>query len=190
MVTLSSYAFTPSTPPKISSSGIALTARYKLRAKFRVPPGNDWQATDLWNNDGLHLDNLPILGTWIIDLYAILYDDSAGTFSTTPFNTLTAVITADSVTEQCQNFPLSSVGCVCGTFEEPENADAGRCGPPAVKIDCERPAAPQAECGELNFTIEAHPGETPPFTIISELFDESCDLILDQGGNPILTIVS
>lgn len=189
-VTLDSYTFTPSTPPKISSSGITLTPRYRLRAKFHVPPGNDWQATDLFNNTGLRLDNLPVNGSWTVDLYAILYDDTTGTLSTTAFNTVTVTIAADSETAQCAQYPLSSTCCVCGDFDEPDNEDEGRCGPPATKRDCEKPAAPQPECGELNFTIEAFPGEVPPFVITSILFDESCDEILDQSGNPILTLVA
>ena len=115
MVTLSSYDFVRGQSPTITSSGITLTDRYQLRAKFHVPAyGNAWQATDLWNNDGLHLENLPENGTWTVDLYAVLYDDTDGTRSTTPFNTVTVTISDASVTQQCQQFPLSSTCCVCG----------------------------------------------------------------------------
>lgn len=190
MVTLSSYDFVRGEPPIISVSGITLTARYKLRAKFHIPAyGNSWQATDLWNNDGMRLDNMPENGTWTVDLYAILYDDTAGTFSTTPFNTVTVTISDASVTQQCQQFPLSSTCCVCGGFQDPDHEDESRCAPPATKRDCERPAQPQAECGEHNFTVEYHPGETPPFTITSILYDSLCDVILDEDGNSITTTV-
>lgn len=190
MVTLSSYGFTPTTPPTITSSGITLTARYKLRAKFHYGPSNSWHATDYWNNTGFRLDNLPPPGTYVVDLYAVLWNDTTGTFSVTPFNTVSVTISADSITEHCNEFPLSSTTCVCGEFREPDVADEGSCSPPSVKITCEKPIKPQSECGETTFTIEAHPGEIPPFTIVSQLYDENCDAILDEDSEGITTIVA
>lgn len=186
-VTLSSYSFDRGSPPTINSSGIALTDRYKLRAKFQIPAyGNAWQATDLWNNDGLRLDNLPEDGTWVVDLYAILYNDTTGTFSTTAFNTVS--VTVSTASSPCLN-PDTSTQCRCGDFPEPDVAEVGACMPAATHRTCEAPPAPQAECGEQNFTVEYRPGETPPFVVTSILFDQSCEVILDQDGNPILTIV-
>ncbi len=76
---------------------------------------------------------------------------------------------------------------VCGTFDEPENPDKGQCSPYREKRTCEAPVRPQNQCNDTEAYAEAVPGGNPPFIIVSTLFDENCDPILDENGARILT---
>lgn len=95
-----------------------------------------------------------------------------------------------------ENNPLlNPCGCnglsskvICGDFEDSTIPDTGRCMAPPVKTDCEAPVVPPGPCGEEDFVAIYTPGANPPFTIFSKLFDESCNPILDQSGNNILTV--
>ncbi len=76
---------------------------------------------------------------------------------------------------------------VCGSFETPTNPDLGQCFPYREKRTCERPVRPENPCNDTNAYAEPRPGLTPPFALVSTLFDEDCDAILDETGAAILT---
>lgn len=188
-VSLSSYSFDEDHPPIISTNEV-MPARYQLRAKFIDPvTGTPYQATELFNNNGLRLDNLPAPAVYTsVSLRWIKYNDTDGTREVGP-ETIVSVTITD--TEEPCNQPSPSTSCECGTFEEPDIEDDHKCSPIPVKRKCDAPAQPQAECGEQNFTLEFTPDDpVTKFRIISILYDESCDEILDQTGDPILTIVA
>lgn len=79
---------------------------------------------------------------------------------------------------------------VCGEFETPTTPDAGQCQPYRTKKDCEAPVVPSNPCNDTNAYAIYTPGEVPPFTIVTTLFDEDCDAILDEDSNPIMVTTS
>lgn len=93
-----------------------------------------------------------------------------------------------SSTWYCVNCNLASITCVCGTFEEPTVPDEGRGYPHRQKITCEAPTLPTAPCGETDYTTVFSP-ELQIFAVISKLYDENCDLITDQDGEPITLVI-
>jgi hypothetical protein len=77
---------------------------------------------------------------------------------------------------------------VCGTWEEPETPDQGICHPYRVKRTCDAPELPgPGPCDDTEYTIVYNPDLTPPFRVISRLFDQDCEVITDEDDNPILT---
>jgi hypothetical protein len=85
----------------------------------------------------------------------------------------------------------SSTRAVCGDFEEPEVPDEGRCGPRRVKISCEAPVLPVAQCEDEEYLVIYQPENVDnPFAVSARLFDEDCELVLDEEGNTITTIVT
>lgn len=71
----------------------------------------------------------------------------------------------------------------CGKFEEPQNPDDGLCFPYRVKRDCSAPALPLPACEDEVYTTEYDPDDvTSPFIIVGQLFDQACNLILDQNN--------
>ncbi len=89
--------------------------------------------------------------------------------------------------------PLYGCGCgnqstqeVCGDFEEPTVPDIGRCHPYREKRGCGAPELPANVCNDTEAYAEYDPDRTPPFVIISTLFDEDCDPILDENGARIM----
>jgi hypothetical protein len=88
----------------------------------------------------------------------------------------------------CGYYNSPNTESVCGEFETPTNADAGVCHPYRLKISCEAPVIPDAACGDTEFTVAYDPDATPKWRITSRTFDENCDPILDEDGNPILTV--
>lgn len=88
----------------------------------------------------------------------------------------------------CGNPWNNSVEGVCGDFTEPTTPDQGQCAPRRVKRSCEAPDLPVSQCEDDEYTTEYTP-ENPdsPFTITARLFDEDCELITDESGDPIIT---
>lgn len=79
---------------------------------------------------------------------------------------------------------------VCGEFPEPTNPDQGRCSPYRVKILNEAPALPVAQCEDEEYTTIYQPENTEaPFVVSARLFDECCEVIADENGNPITLII-
>jgi hypothetical protein len=196
-VFLSSTNFDESHPPVITTDEV-MPARYQLRAKFiDQVTGSPLQATNLFQNNGLRLDQLPHPAVYVtVVCYWIQYNDALGTRTIGPDNPVSGGVTITPSANSCPNPTFPTIGsgtpstlCVCGTFDAPLVPDDHGCSPAVVKRDCEAPAPPQAECGESGFSIIYTPGATPPFQVVSVLFDSNCDAILDQGGNEILTLV-
>lgn len=78
----------------------------------------------------------------------------------------------------------------CGTFSDPENPDSGACFPYRNQLDCERPALPPVQCDDDEYTVEASGLASPPFVVVSRIFDENCEPILDENNAPIMTRVA
>lgn len=56
-----------------------------------------------------------------------------------------------------------------------------------MKENCEAPNLPEPACDE-EFTTEYDPDNVEsPFTIIANLYDQACELILDQNSAVIIT---
>jgi hypothetical protein len=83
----------------------------------------------------------------------------------------------------------NTINSVCGDFEEPTNPDQGCCAPYRTKKDCERPPLPVIGCDDDEYTVEASDTPGKPFQVVSRLFDENCEPILDENDSPILTVV-
>ncbi len=64
------------------------------------------------------------------------------------------------------------------------------CCPAKIIQDCEAPVIPPYDCeGEIQIT--PNPGNPDaPFTILTYLFDENCNKILDENSNPITTDIT
>ncbi len=94
------------------------------------------------------------------------------------------------MSQPCNQCSLpSGVPAICGDFNNTTpTPDLGRCFPYRVKRDCGAPDLPVIECNDDTYVVVAQPGNVLyPFIVISTLFDELCDIILDSAGNPILT---
>ena len=75
----------------------------------------------------------------------------------------------------------------CGDFEEPSNPDNGSVAPYRVKQSCGAPDLPEPACDE-EFTTEYDPDNVDsPFKIIADLYDQACNLVLDQNSAAIIT---
>lgn len=89
--------------------------------------------------------------------------------------------------------PLYSCGCgnattqeVCGDFPTPANPDLGNCcGGYREKRSCEAPTIPPNPCNDTLAYAEYNANADPRFVIVSRIFDQNCNPILDQAGNPI-----
>lgn len=79
---------------------------------------------------------------------------------------------------------------VCGTFPEPTVPDQGDCHPYRLKKDCEAPTLPVPACDDTEATIEYDPDATPPFRVLTRLFDSNCEVVTDSEGEPILTYLT
>lgn len=98
-VALSSYAFSPLTPPIISTDE-PMPQTYKLRAKFIGVPGyvDGYHAATSWQNNGYQLDMLPGAGTWTVALYWLKYNDSGSTLlEVGPTQNVTVVVGVGAV---------------------------------------------------------------------------------------------
>lgn len=87
------------------------------------------------------------------------------------------------------NFPRS----ICGSFELPDDAveDQGQCSPRRVKITCEAPVLPVAQCEDDTYEVIYQPENTDnPFAILATLFDNCCLPITDDNDLPIITIIT
>lgn len=89
------------------------------------------------------------------------------------------------------NLPFAPCGCPrpsspCEDFPEPTVPDLGICHPKQVQTDCEAPVIPPSECNDT-FVTTYDPDLTPPFQILAHLFDQDCEMILDENDEPILT---
>lgn len=87
------------------------------------------------------------------------------------------------------NFPQS----ICGSFELPDDAveDQGHCSSRRVKITCEAPTLPVAQCEDETYEVIYQPENvTNPFAILATLFDNCCLPITDEDGEPITTILT
>jgi len=82
-----------------------------------------------------------------------------------------------------------STSAVCGPFAEPVHEDQGQTFPVPVKLTCERPDAPVIQCADDQYVTEFNPS-TGGFTVTSRLFDQNCEVITDQLGLPITTIIT
>ena len=92
----------------------------------------------------------------------------------------------------CCNQVGPSVLCVCGTWTiPPVNPDQGQCGPFRVKLSCEVSPLPVIQCADDTYTTIYQPeNEDFPFKVSAKLFDQNCEDITDQLGNPILTFIT
>lgn len=80
---------------------------------------------------------------------------------------------------------------VCGTFETPEVEDLGQCASYRVKITCDAPTLPVAQCLDDAYEVIYQPDNIDnPFAILGTLFNECCAAITDQNGNPIMLLVN
>lgn len=74
----------------------------------------------------------------------------------------------------------------CGPFDDPTVADEGQCSPAKVKITCEAPTLPVAQCNDSLYQVVYQPENVDnPFGIIASLFNEACAAITDQNGGTI-----
>lgn len=90
----------------------------------------------------------------------------------------------------CGNWWNNAPQSVCGTFDLPEVEDEGRCASYRVKITCEAPVLPVAQCSDDTYEVVYQPEDTEhPFAILSKLFDDACGVVTDDAGNPITTVV-
>ena len=188
-VKLSAYEFDEKSKPIISSNWLP-DGTYSLRAKFTGKDTNQFQAATSYFNNGLVLDTLPPPGVYDVELYWVQWD------TTNPNNYTTlkvggvckvVVVIADNKTD-CAGKPLST--CICGDLDtkEPILEDKGQCFPFKEKRTCSAPQLPIPECRDTKAYAVSTPGQTPPFYVVSRLFDSLCDPITDQDGKEILTI--
>lgn len=91
----------------------------------------------------------------------------------------------------CNPFNCATSVCkVCGEFPTPTIEDSGRCWPHRVKIDCNGPTLPVAQCADdLYITIAQPDNVLYPFAVSARLFDQACNVITDQNGNAITLIL-
>ena len=82
---------------------------------------------------------------------------------------------------------IPNTASICGDFDEATNPDLGQAHPYRVKIDCEVPTLPVAKCGDDSFTVTYDPDATKRFSISAILYDENCDPVLDESGQPIVS---
>ena len=89
---------------------------------------------------------------------------------------------------------MSRTSNFCGTFPEGAFTDYGQCRPRRVKRNCTEDwgqgdntvvEPPDVECVDENAVIEARPDLVPPFRVVSAIFDEDCEEILDENDQPI-----
>jgi hypothetical protein len=89
----------------------------------------------------------------------------------------------------CCNISSPSTKCICGTWTIPEDPDEGQCFPYREKRTCEVTPIPVIQCDDDEYiTIFDPEDEENPFKVSSRLFDENCEVITDQLGDPILTL--
>jgi hypothetical protein len=84
---------------------------------------------------------------------------------------------------------MPSTNEVCGSFTEPVNPDMGRCSSYRVKTTCEVAPLPVIQCADDQYTTSFDVA-TQKFSVSARLFDESCNLITDEDGAAITTVVS
>lgn len=83
-----------------------------------------------------------------------------------------------------------STSCECGEFSEPTVHDEGRGSPYRVKISCEAPVLPVAECDDDIYITLYNPDDTEhPFAVLSRLFDQLCEPVTDQNGSVITLVI-
>jgi hypothetical protein len=91
----------------------------------------------------------------------------------------------------CGNWWNGPARNVCGTFEEPEVEDQGQCSPRHVRITCEAPVLPEAQCDDEEYeTIYQPENVDNPFAISARLFNECCEEITDENGEAITLILT
>jgi hypothetical protein len=93
----------------------------------------------------------------------------------------------------CGNWWSNAPQSICGSFELPDGAveDQGQCSPYRVKITCEAPTLPVAGCSDDTYEVVYQPEDIEhPFIVLSKLFDSLCDVITDDSGDPITTVVA
>lgn len=79
---------------------------------------------------------------------------------------------------------MGSTRQVCGTFSNPVNPDRGACSPYRLKETCERPVVPIPPCNDVPYMVY-DPDEPIRFRVVASLFDTTCALVTDQGGQSI-----
>lgn len=78
----------------------------------------------------------------------------------------------------------------CGDFPAPQNPDDGRCNIYPVHGTCEAPPLPVPAC-DKEYTTDYDPDNVlSPFKIFGQLFDQSCNQILDQNSLSITTPIT
>ncbi len=65
----------------------------------------------------------------------------------------------------------------------------GRCQPYRLKKTCEVTPLPVIQCADDQYATEFD-SLTQKFYVTARLFDQNCDLITDENGQPITTIIS
>lgn len=80
--------------------------------------------------------------------------------------------------QDCTDFPDITDGA----------EDQGCCSPAVIRKDCERPTLPSNDCDEIDPTVE-YDEENETFTILTNLYDQNCQIIFDQNTSPITTLV-
>jgi hypothetical protein len=83
----------------------------------------------------------------------------------------------------------SSTSIVCGEFVQPTNPDLGQCSPYRTKKDCEAPALPYVTCADDTYITMYDPDSATHFSVLAKVFDENCEVILDENSLPITAIV-
>ncbi len=183
-VQLSDYSFDTKHKPLISINVIP-DSTYRLRAKLIDGSTNGFMAATSLNNSGAALDTLPPEGVYNVELYWIQYDSNGNAIYIG--TTCKVVVEVSPEKVDCRK---SNKDCICGD-EEPviENEDKGQCFPYREKRSCNAPTPPIAECSDTKAYVVFTPDQTPPFYVVSRLFDQLCDPITDQDGKDILTII-
>lgn len=92
---------------------------------------------------------------------------------------------------------MASSHSVCGDFDAPTFVDYGQCHPRRLKRDCRShvpsiPGFPDSDttppegCVDDNAVAVFDSDETPPNRTLVSIFDEDCEAVLDENGDPIL----
>lgn len=66
--------------------------------------------------------------------------------------------------------------------------DQGCCAPAPIHRGCEVPVIPRNDCDEIDPTFEFDE-ENETFSVLTNLYDQDCNIIFDQNTSPITTLL-